>query len=101
MGTNLLTKFHDDRKIIVASRVLIRKNASPLVGHVVQPTGTIYKLVQDITGTNLFTKLHEDRTIYVAFRVLTRKNDPLSGGHFFNQSESMSTSSNMLLAQIF
>ncbi|KAH3806934.1 hypothetical protein DPMN_135264 [Dreissena polymorpha] len=60
--------FHDDRKIIVASRVLTRKNASPLVGHVVQPTETIYKLVKDITGTNLFTKLHEDRTIYVALR---------------------------------
>ncbi|KAH3784723.1 hypothetical protein DPMN_162688 [Dreissena polymorpha] len=29
IGTNLLTKFHDDRKINVTSRALTRKNASP------------------------------------------------------------------------
>ncbi|KAH3862504.1 hypothetical protein DPMN_025471 [Dreissena polymorpha] len=29
VGTNLLTKFHDDRTINVASRVLTRKNSSP------------------------------------------------------------------------
>ncbi|KAH3735667.1 hypothetical protein DPMN_042202 [Dreissena polymorpha] len=67
IGTNHLTKFHDDRTINVASRVLTRKNAqSP-----------------DIIRTNLLTKFHEDRKINVASRVLTRKNAPPPGGHVF------------------
>ncbi|KAH3862893.1 hypothetical protein DPMN_025868 [Dreissena polymorpha] len=76
-------KFHEDRKINVASRVLTRKNAPPPGGHVFQPTGIIFKLVQDISGTNLLSKFHEDRTIYVASRVFTRKNGSPPGGHVF------------------
>ncbi|KAH3782991.1 hypothetical protein DPMN_160917 [Dreissena polymorpha] len=63
IGTNLLSKFHEDRKINVASRVLtrfyyshIQKNAPPPGGHVFQPTGIIFKLVQDIIGMKLLTK---------------------------------------------
>ncbi|KAH3747624.1 hypothetical protein DPMN_182052 [Dreissena polymorpha] len=48
-GTNHLSKFHEDRKINVASRVLTRKNAQSPSGH-----------------------FHEDRTINVVSRVLTR-----------------------------
>ncbi|KAH3707375.1 hypothetical protein DPMN_066779 [Dreissena polymorpha] len=55
--------FHEDWKINVASRVLtrfyynhIRKNAPPPCGHVFQPTGIIFKLIQDIIGMNLLTK---------------------------------------------
>ncbi|KAH3789971.1 hypothetical protein DPMN_168163 [Dreissena polymorpha] len=66
--TNLLTKFHEDRKINVASRVLTRKNAPPPGGHVFQPTGIIFELVQDIIGINLLTKFYEDQTINVASR---------------------------------
>ncbi|KAH3778213.1 hypothetical protein DPMN_179667 [Dreissena polymorpha] len=47
METNLLTKFHDDRKQNLASR--------------------------DIIETNLVTKFHEDRKIIVASVVLTRQ----------------------------
>ncbi|KAH3825658.1 hypothetical protein DPMN_127539 [Dreissena polymorpha] len=72
IGMNLLTEFHEDRTINVASRVLtrfyyshIRKNALSLGSH-----------------TNLLTKFHEDWTINVASRVLTRKNAPPPGGHF-------------------
>ncbi|KAH3846233.1 hypothetical protein DPMN_088532 [Dreissena polymorpha] len=84
IGTNLLTKFHDDRKINVTSRVLTRKNAPPRGGHVFQPTGIIFKLVQDIIGMNLLTEFHEDQTINVASRVLTRlKNAPPLGSHVF------------------
>ncbi|KAH3855952.1 hypothetical protein DPMN_098528 [Dreissena polymorpha] len=94
IGMNLLTEFHEDRtinvasrvnnapplgsnfyqdrKINVASRVLTRKNAPPPGGHVFQPTGIIFKLVQDIIGINLRTKFHEDWTINMASRVLTR-----------------------------
>ncbi|KAH3713069.1 hypothetical protein DPMN_072836 [Dreissena polymorpha] len=57
IGTNHLSKFHEDRKINVASRVLTRKNAPP---------------PGDIIGMNLLTKFHEDRTINVVSRVLTR-----------------------------
>ncbi|KAH3876076.1 hypothetical protein DPMN_039356 [Dreissena polymorpha] len=94
IGMNLLTKknapplgshvfqakFHEDRKINVASRVLTRKNAPPPGGHVFQPTGIIFELVQDIIGMNLLTKFHEDQTINVASRV---KNDPPLGSHVF------------------
>ncbi|KAH3788921.1 hypothetical protein DPMN_167085 [Dreissena polymorpha] len=88
-GTSLLTKFHDDRKINVASRVLtriyyshIRKNAPPPGGHVFQPTGIIFELVQDIIGMNLLTKFYVYQTINVAFRV---KNAPLLGSHLTRQ----------------
>ncbi|KAH3882360.1 hypothetical protein DPMN_006295 [Dreissena polymorpha] len=49
--TNLLTKFHEDQKINVASRVLtrfyyshkpVRKNAPPSGSQVLQPTGIIF-----------------------------------------------------------
>ncbi|KAH3717821.1 hypothetical protein DPMN_060617 [Dreissena polymorpha] len=75
-GTNLLSKFHEDRKINVASRVLTRKNAQPPGGHVFQQTSIIFELVQDIIGMNLLTKFHEDQTINVASRV---KNAPPLG----------------------
>ncbi|KAH3829506.1 hypothetical protein DPMN_131502 [Dreissena polymorpha] len=63
IGTNLLTKFHEDRKLNVASRVLtrfyysqIKKNGSPPGGHVFQPTSIIFELVKHIIGINLLTK---------------------------------------------
>ncbi|KAH3800066.1 hypothetical protein DPMN_153691 [Dreissena polymorpha] len=67
--TNLLTKFHEDRKINVASRVLTRKNAPPPGSHVFQPIGIVFELVQYLIGMNLLTKFHEDRTVNVASRV--------------------------------
>ncbi|KAH3873122.1 hypothetical protein DPMN_036348 [Dreissena polymorpha] len=73
IGTNLLTKFHEDLKIKVASRVLTRKNAPPPGSHVFQQTGIIFELVKDIIGMNLLTKFHEYRTVNVASRV---KNAP-------------------------
>ncbi|KAH3832281.1 hypothetical protein DPMN_105562 [Dreissena polymorpha] len=85
IGTNLLTKFHEDRKINVASR-----EKCPAPGsHVFQPTGIIFELVQDIIGMNLLTKFHEDRTVNVASRVLEInvtsrvKIAPPRGGHVF------------------
>ncbi|KAH3851374.1 hypothetical protein DPMN_093854 [Dreissena polymorpha] len=55
IGTNLLTKFHEDRKINVVSRVLTRKKAPP-------PGGHVFQLFQDIIGMILLTKFHEDWT---------------------------------------
>ncbi|KAH3778359.1 hypothetical protein DPMN_179814 [Dreissena polymorpha] len=93
IGTNLLTKFQEDWKINVDSRVLTRKNAPPPGSHVFQPTAIIFELVQDIIGMNLLTKFHEDRTVNVDSRVLTRfynshirKNAPPLGSHFFKQT---------------
>ncbi|KAH3877698.1 hypothetical protein DPMN_001574 [Dreissena polymorpha] len=68
--TNRLTKFYDDWTINVASRVHIGKNAPLNGGHVFRATKTIFELVQDIVGTNLLTKFHEDRKINVASRVI-------------------------------
>ncbi|KAH3890285.1 hypothetical protein DPMN_014361 [Dreissena polymorpha] len=108
IGTNLLTKFHEDWKINVASRVLTRKNAPPPSSHVFQPTGIIFKLFQDIIGMNLLTKFHEDRTVNVAPGVLTRfyyshirKNAPPLGSHFFQASIIIFDSSKISLRPIF
>ncbi|KAH3884825.1 hypothetical protein DPMN_008810 [Dreissena polymorpha] len=70
IGINLLTKFHEDQTINVASTV---KNAPPLGSHVFQANVIIFELIQDIIETNLLTKLHEDWTINVASRELTRQ----------------------------
>ncbi|KAH3783373.1 hypothetical protein DPMN_161310 [Dreissena polymorpha] len=65
---NLLTKFHEDWTINVASRV---KNSPPLGSHDFQANMIIFELIQDIIKTNLLTIFHEDWTINVASRVLT------------------------------
>ncbi|KAH3739553.1 hypothetical protein DPMN_046207 [Dreissena polymorpha] len=51
--------------------LLTRKTAPHPGAHVFQPTGNIFKLVQDKVGTNHLTKFHEARTVNVASSVLT------------------------------
>ncbi|KAH3826891.1 hypothetical protein DPMN_128818 [Dreissena polymorpha] len=90
---NLLTKFHEDRTVNVASRVLtrfyyshIRKNAPPLGSHFFQANIIIYELIQKyIIETNLQTKLHEDWTINVA----SREKCPAPGGHVFKATKTI------------
>ncbi|KAH3806898.1 hypothetical protein DPMN_135226 [Dreissena polymorpha] len=98
--TNLLTKFHEDRTVNVASRKLTKKNSRPLAAmlfnqlasffhkdwtiHVASsvknaPTKTIFKLIQDIIGTNLLTKFHEDRKNKSIYGQMPRPR----GGHVF------------------
>ncbi|KAH3800450.1 hypothetical protein DPMN_154083 [Dreissena polymorpha] len=73
-GKNLLTKFHEVRKINVASIVFtIVKNGPPHGSHVFQANVTSFELIQDIIETNLLTKLHED----------LEKNAPHLGSHVF------------------
>ncbi|KAH3866472.1 hypothetical protein DPMN_029536 [Dreissena polymorpha] len=73
-------KFHEDRKINVASRVLTRKNVPPLW--------------PDIVGTNLLTKFHDDRKI----NVISREKCPTPVvAMIFNQPASFLNSSNVLL----
>ncbi|KAH3735878.1 hypothetical protein DPMN_042438 [Dreissena polymorpha] len=102
IGTNILTKFHENRKINVASRVLTRKYAPPPGSHVFQPTGIILNSRSEVNvasrvltrfyyshtyiiETNLLTKFHEDWTINVA----SRKKYPAPGGHVFKATKSI------------
>ncbi|KAH3769876.1 hypothetical protein DPMN_171157 [Dreissena polymorpha] len=113
-GKKLMRIFHEQRTIkqgfTEAIYSHLRKNAPPPGGHVFQPTGAIFQLIQDIIGTNLLTKLHEDQqinvasniivtnlltkfheaqTINVASRVLTRKNALSPGGHIFQATRNI------------
>ncbi|KAH3721248.1 hypothetical protein DPMN_064167 [Dreissena polymorpha] len=79
IGTNLLSKFHEDRKINVASGEKCPTPWRPCFS-TIQTNGIIFELVQDIIGMNLLTKFHEDQTINMASRV---KNAPPLGRHVF------------------
>ncbi|KAH3824451.1 hypothetical protein DPMN_126287 [Dreissena polymorpha] len=74
---NLLTKFHEDQTINVASRV---KNAPP-------PWRPCFSTNRHIIGMNLLTKFHEDWTINVASRV---KNALPLGSHVFQAKDTIS-----------
>ncbi|KAH3894649.1 hypothetical protein DPMN_018806 [Dreissena polymorpha] len=79
IGMNLLTKFHEDWTINVASRV---KNAPPLDSHVFQAKVTIFKLIQDIIGTHFLTKFNEDQKINILQKPYKEK-CPTPGDHVF------------------
>ncbi|KAH3877407.1 hypothetical protein DPMN_001273 [Dreissena polymorpha] len=66
---NLLTMFHEDLTINVASRLYIA-----ILGKMLCPLAAIFykQFIQDFIQGNLLTKFHEDRAITVASRVLTR-----------------------------
>ncbi|KAH3880125.1 hypothetical protein DPMN_004038 [Dreissena polymorpha] len=74
IGMNLLTTFHEDGTINVASRVLTKKNAPPLGSDVFQANITIFELNQDIIETNLLIKFHEDWTINMASKSVNKAN---------------------------
>ncbi|KAH3831901.1 hypothetical protein DPMN_105173 [Dreissena polymorpha] len=86
------TNFHDDWAKIVTSRVFTRKTAPPNPGsHVIQLTGTIFKLHSHIKETNVLTKFHENWAKNVTSRVFTcfhnihmEKNAPPTGRHVFS-----------------
>ncbi|KAH3863337.1 hypothetical protein DPMN_026322 [Dreissena polymorpha] len=81
IGTNIMTKIHEDRKINVASRVLTRKNAPPPGSHVFQTIVTIFELIQDIIETYILAKFYEDWNINVASTELTRQMLMAHDGH--------------------
>ncbi|KAH3729409.1 hypothetical protein DPMN_055380, partial [Dreissena polymorpha] len=69
IGTNIVTHFHEDRKINVTSR-----ERCPTPGsHVFHPIVTIFELIQDIIEAYILTKFYEDWNINVASTELTRK----------------------------
>ncbi|KAH3847762.1 hypothetical protein DPMN_090093 [Dreissena polymorpha] len=81
--TNILTNIHDDWAKIVTSRVF--------TSHVIQLTGTIFKLNSHIKETNVLTKFHENWAKNVTSRVFTcfhyihiEKNAPATGSHVFS-----------------
>ncbi|KAH3776314.1 hypothetical protein DPMN_177736 [Dreissena polymorpha] len=86
--TNLLTKFHDDQTINVASKVLTSGQSREMIkyyyvvtppSHVFKATKTIFELIQDVIVTNFLTKFHENQTINVA----SRENAPTPKCHVF------------------
>ncbi|KAH3846095.1 hypothetical protein DPMN_088389 [Dreissena polymorpha] len=86
---NLQTKFHDDRKINVTSRVLTRKMTPSC--HVFLPIRTIFELNCHIQKTHVLTKFHEDWTKNVTSKVFTcfqyihiEKTALPPGGHVFS-----------------
>ncbi|KAH3775605.1 hypothetical protein DPMN_177011 [Dreissena polymorpha] len=81
IGTNMVTKIHEDRKINVTSRVLTMKNAPPPGSHVFQPIVTIFELIQDIIETYILAKFYEDWNINVASTELTRQMLTAHDGH--------------------
>ncbi|KAH3884029.1 hypothetical protein DPMN_007999 [Dreissena polymorpha] len=70
IGTNIVTKILEDRKINVTSRVLTMKNAPPHGSLVFQPIVTIFELIQDIIETYILAKVYEDWYINVASSIL-------------------------------
>ncbi|KAH3814711.1 hypothetical protein DPMN_143220 [Dreissena polymorpha] len=94
IGTNILTKFHDDLTLNVESGGKIPRL---LGGHVFltnrnhfrthlryfHEDRTINVASRYIIGMNYLIKFHEDRTKNVASRLLTRKNAPPLGTHVF------------------
>ncbi|KAH3866283.1 hypothetical protein DPMN_029343 [Dreissena polymorpha] len=85
-GTNLLAMFHHDQTINMASRLYKEKCHAPIGGHVFQPTGTIFKLIQDIIGKNPSRVKNSTpplRPYIIGTNLLTKKNATPSGGHVF------------------
>ncbi|KAH3817292.1 hypothetical protein DPMN_118825 [Dreissena polymorpha] len=88
--TNVLTNFHDDWAKNVTSRPN-KENCAPPGSHVIQLTGTIFKLNSHIKETNVLTKFHENWAKNVTSRLFTcfhyihiEKNAPPTGGHVFS-----------------
>ncbi|KAH3834679.1 hypothetical protein DPMN_108012 [Dreissena polymorpha] len=113
IGTNLLTKFHEDPTINVASTVFTRqifmthnrrrtidksirkyvqKTAPPPGGHVFSPIWPIFELVRDINTINVLTKFHDDWEKIVTSRVFTRNTAQPPSGHLFEDWASYVTS---------
>ncbi|KAH3723419.1 hypothetical protein DPMN_049207 [Dreissena polymorpha] len=67
IGTHIVTKILEDRKINVTSWV---KNAPPPGIHVFKPIVTIFELIQDIIETYILAKFYEDWNINVASSIL-------------------------------
>ncbi|KAH3713477.1 hypothetical protein DPMN_073270 [Dreissena polymorpha] len=82
IGTNLLSKFHEDLKINVASRVLTRKFRENCPA----PWRPY------INKTNVLTKFHDDWAKIVTSRVFTRNTATPPGGHLHEDWASNLTS---------
>ncbi|KAH3851934.1 hypothetical protein DPMN_094421 [Dreissena polymorpha] len=83
IGMNLLTKFHVDWTVNVASREKCPAPWQPFFSSHFH--FTIFILIQDIIGTNILTKFHEDRTMNVA----SREKCPAPGGHVFETTKTI------------
>ncbi|KAH3889175.1 hypothetical protein DPMN_013225 [Dreissena polymorpha] len=87
IGTNLLTKFHEDRTMNVASRVFTDKCGRTDDGQIPVTKAQLSKQTDrqtdrrtDETETKVLTTFHENR----AKNVTSRENAPPTGGHVFS-----------------
>ncbi|KAH3811194.1 hypothetical protein DPMN_139600 [Dreissena polymorpha] len=79
IGTYVVTKFHTNQTINLASREKCPAEWRPCFS----TNRNHFRTHKKIFGTNLVTNFPEDRTINVASRALTRKNARTPGGHVF------------------
>ncbi|KAH3885598.1 hypothetical protein DPMN_009593 [Dreissena polymorpha] len=120
IGTNLLTKFHDDRtrnpnkpNFPAHWRPCFStdKNHFEIIRHIIKQTflqsymkigHEIFERVRCIIGTNLLTKFHKDRTRNVASKAFTRKTAlcPLAA-MFFQRTGTTFELTNISLKQTF
>ncbi|KAH3876263.1 hypothetical protein DPMN_000101 [Dreissena polymorpha] len=103
--TNLLTKFHEDPTINVASEALQYLKNLLTTFHEDMTINMTFRVkngpAPDIIRINVLTKFHNDRTINMTSRVITRKNAPLPGGHMnllikFHDNSTMNVASRVL-----
>ncbi|KAH3847222.1 hypothetical protein DPMN_089540 [Dreissena polymorpha] len=76
-STNIVTNFHEDRKINVTSRERCLTPGS----HVFQPIVTIFELIRDIIEAYILAKFYEDWNKNVACTELTRQMLTAHDGH--------------------
>ncbi|KAH3808152.1 hypothetical protein DPMN_136503 [Dreissena polymorpha] len=85
IGTNLLTTFHEDRTINVASKVLTEKCPSPMRPYF-STSLNHFSTRPRYHWANLLSKFREEPTINEASRVLSRKFAMPLEGHVFQQT---------------
>ncbi|KAH3713336.1 hypothetical protein DPMN_073126 [Dreissena polymorpha] len=97
--TIVLTKFHEDWTKNFTSTCFhythIERCAPPPSSHVFSPIWTIFELFRDINETNVLIKFHDDWANILTSRVFTRNTASPPGGHVFQWTETILTSTNL------
>ncbi|KAH3709402.1 hypothetical protein DPMN_068864 [Dreissena polymorpha] len=95
IGTNFLTKFHDDRTINMASREKCHAPMAAMFFHQPEPFSNSSKISLGQILIPL-TKFHDDRTINVASRVLTRFYKSIIYSHIWKNAPPLVAMTNLL-----
>ncbi|KAH3782125.1 hypothetical protein DPMN_160036 [Dreissena polymorpha] len=81
IGTNIVTKIHEDRKNKCDLSSVNKKNAPAPGSHVFQPIVIIFEMMPDIIETYILAKFYEDWNIKLASTELTRQMLTAHDGH--------------------